>query len=190
MINSHKEAVISDECKAVSLYRKGFSRDKIFEKIIEKDKRWVKSGCLSFGYRYPVGHYQGNSDNAILIGDKHCGPDTGVFGDKEVLSGFMKCIDLPFKFIWVTREKYTQIKSMQNMLLRVKKKEYEDINKVIEVWERQRLISEEICQNHEVYIINIEEFLSDFDNEGRKLFEYLELEHDKLHLELCKKIIK
>ena len=55
-------------------------------------------GYPSYGYKYHIGHYQGKTENPLVIGDKFAGPNTNMFLKPEKLIEFMQVIDKPFKF--------------------------------------------------------------------------------------------
>lgn len=187
IINSHPDAVISDELDVLGNLNRYKNKEELFRDILRKDKKWVGDGAKSFGYRYKIGYWQGRIRDLKVIGDKHAGPNTTLIGkDDKLLDKFMDFIGLPFKFIYIKRNKDEQVESMYRMRSRRVVVHKDDIRRY---WEMQQDVALKIYIKYGGLIIKIEDLKKNKREEIVKVLNYLNLEVINEHIKICERFV-
>lgn len=187
IINAHPEAVISDECDVVG-NMSGFKDNiEMFKHILKKDRQWVRNGCRSYGYRYHIGYWQGMFRELRIIGDKHAGPNTTLFKEDGRLEEFMRFVNVPFKFIWVKRDRERQIDSMYEMR---RKRNLVERKEIERYWEMQQEVAGGIFKKYGGLIIDIDGLRVNKREGIVGLMEFLGLDLIEEHIDICKRFIK
>ena len=185
VLNSHKDVVISDELNAVGLSQTMY-RDELFKAIITKDKKSYKSGYPSFGYKYPIGHYQGKTEQPLVIGDKFAGGNTTRFLEQKNLDKFMQVVGKPFKFVWVIRNPIDQIQSKVKLANLNGGGKFSEVETNIRHCKMQDDIARRIEKDYDVKRVYLDELIYNTEQEIIDLMNFFELDIDSEHIRICK----
>jgi hypothetical protein len=189
IINAHKDALISDECYATSLYDFDLSRDNVLDAIKIKNEKYVSGGCVTWEDSYNIGHFQDRTVNPTVIGDKMCGGDTSKFDNNGYLDNYMKFIGLPFKFIWVLREPQQNINGKLMLDIKENHRTILALDDNIDHFKLQYAIAKSIEEKHDVLRVYLDSLIANPEEQITRMLTWLGLSVEDEHINACKKII-
>lgn len=129
LLDAHPEMVIAQELDALRFLKKDYGKRQIYSLILQNSQKFTETGRNCAGYSYIVpNQWQGKFDKLKIIGDKKGAGSTKLLGDNpELLNTLQKTINVPIKFIHVTRNPYDNISTLYKNKCRI---EQEKNNKI------------------------------------------------------------
>jgi hypothetical protein len=114
LLNAHPDIVIAHELQIHRFLERGFSRDQLFSRILERDRIFGTMGRKWTGYDYDVpGQFQGSVRRLRVIGDKLGGGSSRAFGgDPDQLDRLRDCVGVPLRVLHITRNPFDNIATM------------------------------------------------------------------------------
>jgi len=114
LIDSHPNAIISNELNVLKYFIKGFGKNQLFSMILENSRRQSEKGRSWTGYSYSVENQtQGSFTKLLVIGDKKGGISTELLEKNSgLLREIIKRWNLELKLIHVIRNPYDVISTM------------------------------------------------------------------------------
>ncbi|MDJ0689958.1 MAG: sulfotransferase [Xenococcaceae cyanobacterium MO_188.B32] len=114
LLDAHPEIILAHESNALRLFERGFNARKIYYLLLQNSHRHVKTGRRDIKYSYQVPHqWQGKFKTLKVIGDKKGSGSNRVISDNpEILNILRDRVNIPVKFIHVTRNPYDNITTM------------------------------------------------------------------------------
>lgn len=111
LLDAHPDAVISHELDALKYIQAGFSRNQLFDLILENSREFSSSGRKWTGYSYEVqDQWQGRYQRLNVIGDKRGGGSTKRLAkDPRLLIKLKDAIGINVMVINVLRNPYDNI---------------------------------------------------------------------------------
>lgn len=111
LLDAHPDAVISHELDALKYIQAGFSRNQLFDLILENSREFSSSGRKWTGYSYEVqDQWQGRYQRLNVIGDKRGGGSTKRLAkDPRLLIKLKDAIGINVRVINVLRNPYDNI---------------------------------------------------------------------------------
>ncbi len=111
LLDANPNIVMGNELNALDLFKKGVSKRKIYYYLLQNSQKKAKAGRQQTGYSYEVpNQWQGKFKSLKVIGDKKGGVSSRIIGDcPEILDILLNKLDVPVKFIHVTRNPYDNI---------------------------------------------------------------------------------
>lgn len=123
LLDAHPNIIIAHELNALRYFARGFSKRKIYYLLLRGSQRHAAAGRRETKYSYEVpNQWQGKFKSLKVIGDKKGSGSIQVFQENpDFLKLLLEKIDVPIKFIHVTRNPYDNITTMigkKNIILR------------------------------------------------------------------------
>ncbi len=114
LLDAHPNMIIANELNALDLFKKGISKRKIYYYLLQNSRRQAAQGRQQTGYSYEVpNQWQGKFKTLKVIGDKKGSAATRIIGEHpEILDILLNKLDIPVKFIHVTRNPYDNISTI------------------------------------------------------------------------------
>lgn len=111
LLDANANIVMANELNALELFKKGVPKRKIYYYLLQNSQKNAKQGRQQTGYSYEVpNQWQGKFKNIKVIGDKKGGVSSRIIRDcPKILDILLNEIDIPVKFIHVTRNPYDNI---------------------------------------------------------------------------------
>lgn len=116
LLDAHPEMIIAHELNALNLFSRGFKARKIYYLLLQSSQRQAQAGRRETKYSYQVPHqWQGQFKTLKVIGDKKGSGSNRIIRDNpEILNILREQVNLPIKFIHVTRNPFDNITTMMN----------------------------------------------------------------------------
>lgn len=111
LLNAHPDAVIAHELNALEYVRKGIRKERLFAKLIARNK-WFKARGFSWsGYSYKIpGQWQGKYKTLKVIGDKRGGKSSRLLHNNiQLLDKLKNTTGKNLKIIHITRNPFDNI---------------------------------------------------------------------------------
>jgi hypothetical protein len=191
LLDAHQNMVIAHELDALKYIKYGFSKDQIFYLILENSKKFTIKGREWTGYTYLVpNQWHSRFTNLKVIGDKKGGRSTIILKNKpNLLDKLKKVINIPIKFIHVTRNPYDNI---SRMFLRNQIRYNDNINKACDAYfsmcETILNLKNNINKS-DIFDFKIESLIENPKYALNKLVNFLELETSDDYLKDCSSIV-
>lgn len=111
LLDANANIVMANEVNALELFKKRAPKRKIYYYLLQNSQKKAKQGRQQTGYSYEVpNQWQGKFKNIKVIGDKKGGVSSRIIRDcPEILDILLNELDIPVKFIHVTRNPYDNI---------------------------------------------------------------------------------
>ena len=187
LLDAHPNIVISHELNALRLFEKGANARKVYYFILQNSQRQANSGRQETGYSYQVpGQWQGRYKQLKVIGDKKGSHSNLVFRtNPEILNILQREIDVPIKFIHVTRNPYDNIATM------ITKKKADLDYGIGSYFKKCKTVANLKQQISEADILDVrhEALIDDPQTTLKELCDFLGVEAPKDYLEACTSII-
>lgn len=117
LLDAHPNIIIGHELNALKLFKQGVNPRKIYYLLLQNSRRKARQGRQETGYSYEVpNQWQGQFQTLKIIGDKKGSGTSRIIGDNpEILNTLSHNLDVPVKFIHVTRNPYDNISTIVSM---------------------------------------------------------------------------
>lgn len=114
LLDAHPEMIIAHEVNALKLFARGFTARKIYYLLLKSSQRQAQAGRRETKYSYQVpNQWQGKFTTLKVIGDKKgSGSNSIIRNNPEILDILRDRVNLPIKFIHVTRNPFDNITTM------------------------------------------------------------------------------
>lgn len=205
LLDAHPDIIIAHELDALDYFRQGFSRQQVYHLILENSHQFATAGRKWSGYSYEVpNQWQGKFRNLQIIGDKKGGKTTRDIGlNPQLLHSIKEKINVPIKFIHVTRNPYDNIskirhKNKELMRLVAQKQgrkadqDIDSLSAAIRAYfflcETVQFMEKEVDKNNWLDIRQ-ESLIADPIGVLRKLCAFLDVEPKEDYLQDCAQII-
>lgn len=193
LIDAHPQAVIGDEVDIFNYIEAGFSREQIFQVLIERSiqqaaKGKTKSGLTVKEYSYKVpGAWQGQYTNLEVIGNRKAGISTRrIAKDMALLDRLEGMLaEIPVVFIAAIRNPYDTITTMN---LRSGRDLENGILQYFTNCEAIAAIRNRFSEEN-VLTVRHERLLADPRTQLREVCDFLGLEIPENYLETCEKVL-
>lgn len=187
LLDAHPNIIVAHELNALRYFERGFSKRKIYYLLLRGSQRHAAAGRRETKYSYEVpNQWQGKFKNIKVIGDKKgSGTNQVLRENPDILNILKDKIDVPIKFIHVTRNPYDNISTMiskRNRKMAATIDSYflkcQTISKL-----KTEIAPEDFFEfKHESLIENPREIL-------QQLCVFLDVEPDKDYLDDCASIV-
>ena len=187
LLDAHPNIIIAHELNALRLFEKGVDKRKIYYFILRNSQRQGTAGRRETSYLYEVpNQWQGQFKSLKIIGDKKGSGSNRVIRDNpDILNILHNKIDVPIKFIHVTRNPYDNISTM------IYKKgadlEY-GINSYFKKCKTVDYLKKQISDN-DILDVRHESLIDDPRNIVQELCTFLGVETTQDYLDDCASII-
>lgn len=116
LLDAHPHIVMAHELNALRYFERGFSKKRIYHLLLRSSQRHVATGRNDTKYSYEVpNQWQGKFKSIKVIGDKKGSGTNRVFQDNNDILRILKDkVEVPIKFIHVTRNPYDNISTMMS----------------------------------------------------------------------------
>ncbi len=116
LLDAHPNIVMANELNALELFKKGINKREIYYYLLQNSRKNATLGRQQTGYSYEVPHqWQGKFQSIKVIGDKKGGTSSRMIREyPEILDILLQQLDVPVKFIHVTRNPYDNISTIVN----------------------------------------------------------------------------
>ncbi len=197
LLDAHPNIIIGHELHSLKLFRKGFNPQKIYYLLLQNSQRKANQGRQETGYSYEVpNQWQGKFETLKVIGDKKGSGTSRVIGDNpEILDAFFKKLDVPVKFVHVTRNPYDNISTIVSMAYKNKRElqgKKPDLAYGIEPYfakcEAVTYLKKQISES-DILDVRHESLIDDPKTVLSKLCDFLEVETNSQYLDDCASII-
>ncbi len=114
LLDAHPNMVVAHEINALRCLQNGFGKRKLYHCILQNSRRKAAGNREVTGYSYAVpNQWQGKFKTIKVIGDKKGGGSSLMIRkNPEILQTLQDKIDVPIKFINVTRNPYDNISTI------------------------------------------------------------------------------
>ncbi|MGF1490738.1 MAG: sulfotransferase [Prochloraceae cyanobacterium] len=114
LLDAHPNIIVAHELNALRYFERGFSKRKIYYLLLRGSQRHAAAGRRETKYSYEVpNQWQGKFKSIKVIGDKKgSGTNQVLRENPDILNVLKDKIDVPIKFIHVTRNPYDNISTM------------------------------------------------------------------------------
>ena len=114
LLDAHPNIIMGHELNALRYLERGFSNRKIYYLLLRNSQRHAAKGRRETKYSYEVpNQWQGKFKSIKVIGDKKGSGSTQVFYENPGILKLLKNkIDVPIKFIHMTRNPYDNISTI------------------------------------------------------------------------------
>lgn len=189
VLDAHSDIVIAHELDAIKYVEAGFSKEKIFTLLIERSEEFTKEGNKWAGYKYNVpNQWNGRFKKLSVIGDKKGGRSCfRLIKDQSLLDKLRSLVEVPIKFVHITRNPYDNISTMFTKKDRNQDLDYK-IHKFFTLCEGIKTIKQNINAD-DLFEISLEKFISEPQENLRALCNFLGEEAPQEYLENCNKLI-
>jgi len=187
LLDAHPNIIVAHELNALRYFERGFSKRKIYYLLLRGSQRHAAAGRRETKYSYEVpNQWQGKFKSIKVIGDKKgSGTNQVLRENPDILNILKDKIDVPIKFIHVTRNPYDNISTMiskRNRKMAATIDSYflkcQTISKL-----KTEIAPEDFFEfKHESLIENPREIL-------QQLCVFLDVEPDKDYLDDCASIV-
>lgn len=188
LLNAHPEIVIAHELDALRFVGLRFSRDQLFELLLQRDAQFARAGHRTkSGYEYVVpGGWQGRFSRVRVVGDKKGGASTGKLGRRpQLLDQLRRTAGVPVRLLNVTRNPFDNIATVH----RRSKKTLEQSCDAY--FRRCRTVSRIKDQaGDDLRQVRYESFLADPQAVLRDLCRFLGVEASNEYLSACVSIVR
>lgn len=187
LLDAHPEIIIAHEFNALRLFAKGFSARQIYYFLLQSSQRHAAAGRKETKYSYQVfNQWQGKFKKLKVIGDKKgSGSNKIIRNNPEILDILGDKIDIPIKFIHVTRNPYDNITTM--MFKNEKSLEY-SINSYFKKCETVANFKQKVDPNN-IFEFRHESLIENPQNILNQLCIFLGVEATQDYLDDCASII-
>ena len=190
LLDAHPNIIIGHELHSLKLFKQGVNPQKIYYLLLQNSKRKARHGRQETGYSYALpNQWQGNFETLKIIGDKKGSGTSRIVGDSpEILTTLFNKLDVPVKFIHVTRNPYDNISTIVSMAYLNKPDLTYGINTYFTKCEAVAYLKKQISKSdildirHESLIDNPKTVLS-------QLCNFLEVEINNNYLNDCASIV-
>ena len=111
LLNAHPQMVIAHELNALKYVKRGYTREKLYAKLIGRDRWFAARGFIWTGYSYKVpNQWQGRFRELKVIGDKRGGRTSReIYHNPELLGRLEQTTGVPLKIIHIVRNPFDNI---------------------------------------------------------------------------------
>jgi hypothetical protein len=194
LLDAHPNIVISHELNALQFVESDISRNELFNKIIEKSKKFTKGGRKWGMYSYEVkGQYQGKFTEINVIGDKKGGKTSQLLEESlGPLRKLRNIVDLKIKLIHVIRNPFDNITTMARGGSHVNEKITNE--KVMHAISRYFLFVKTVNKikknlGKDIFDLNQEEFIKNPKDKLKEICNFLNVEVPISYLNDCANIV-
>ena len=187
LLDAHPEIILAHELNALRLFERGFTARKIYYIILQSSRRHVKTGRTDSKYSYQIPHqWQGKFKTLKVIGDKKgSGSNRIIYDNPKLLDIMGDRLNIPVKFIHVTRNPYDNITTM--MFKNQKGLEY-SINSYFKKCEAVNKLKQKV-DSHNIFDLQHEALIDRPKSSLNQLCNFLNVEATEDYLEDCASII-
>ncbi len=116
LLDAHPQIILAHELNALELFKRGVGARQIYYFLWRSSQRQALAGRRETKYSYQVPHqWQGKFKTLKVIGDKKGSGSNRIIRDNpEILDIVSDRVNLPVKFIHVTRNPYDNITTMMS----------------------------------------------------------------------------
>jgi len=195
LLNAHPEAVVAHELNVLRYVRKGFSRDRLYARLIGRDRWFAARGYVWTGYSYRVpDQWQGKYARLRVIGDKRGGRTSRELAwNPELPAKLKETTGVKLKIIHIVRNPFDNIATRArggnyyNRAVTPEKLHTEIERHFKEVAAIEKIRRE---QRYEIFELSHEAFLDDPRRHLADMCRFLEIEPYGDYIEDCMRIIR
>lgn len=193
LIDAHPNSVIGDEVEIFQYIQAGFSREQVFQLLLDRsafqaEKGKTKSGRDNQTYTYRVaGGWQGRHEKLLVVGNRKAGITTQRLSENFLLLDQTKRLmaDIPIRAICSIRNPYDTI-STNN--LRGSKSLEEGIAQYFTNCEIIERVRKELLPAN-VLILKHEDLVRSPETQLQKVCKFLDLNPYKTYLKECARVV-
>lgn len=195
LLNAHPEMCIAHELNILKYVARGHSRDRLYAKLIGRDKWFSARRNIWTGFSYKVpGQWQGTFRNLKVIGDKKGGRSSRALTENpELLDRLQETLGIPVRLIHIVRNPFDNIATRaRGGSDKNKEATPEDLKREIDRHFREVETISRIRQEgrYEMYEARHEDFLEEPARHLAEMCRFLGVEASDDYLEACTGIIR
>ena len=197
LLDAHPNIIIGHELNALKLFKQGVNPREIYYSLLQNSRRKATEGRQETGYSYEVSNqWQGTFQSLKVIGDKKGSGTSRVISEHpEILNTLSHKLDVPVKFIHVTRNPYDNISTIVSMAYLNKPELYRKkpdltygINAYFTKCETIVYLKKQISES-DILDVRHESLIDDPKTVLGKICDFLEIETNNNYLDDCASIV-